>query len=107
MISWAEKTGSATGRLVAGILDRRPHPEQGYRSCLGIMRLARRHGEARVEAACGRAEALGSYSYQTVKNILGARVEGLPFEEQARETATLPVHDNIRGAAYYHKEEKC
>jgi transposase len=107
LISWAEKTGPATGRLVAGILDRYPHPEQGYRSCLGIMRLARRHGEMRVDAACGRAEALGSYSYQTVKNILGARVEGLPFEEPASGTATLPVHDNIRGAEYYHKEEKC
>ena len=107
LIHWAEKTGPATGRLVAGILQRRPHPEQGYRGCLGIMRLTRRHGEARVEAACGRAEALSAYSYQTVKNILSACVESLPFEEPTPTTATLPAHDNIRGADYYHKEEPC
>jgi hypothetical protein len=71
------------------------------------MRLARHHGDARVEAACERAEALASYSYQTVKNILGARVEGLPLEKSASEPLTLPAHDNIRGAVYYHKEEPC
>ena len=44
LIAWAEQTGPATGRLVAGILERRPHPEQGYRACLGLMRLGRAHG---------------------------------------------------------------
>ncbi len=105
LIAWAEKTGPATGRVVAAILKSRPHPEQGYRSCLGIMRLAQRHGAARVEAASARAERLRALSYKTVKNILGAGVEALPFDEPSEVTLTLPVHDNIRGAGYYHKED--
>ena len=50
LIAWAAQTGAATGRLVAGILERRPHPEQGYRACLGLMRLGRLHGADRLEA---------------------------------------------------------
>jgi len=107
LIGWAEKTGPATGRVVAEILRTRPHPEQGYRSCLGIMRLSERHGAARVEAACGRAERLRAASYKTVKNILGAGLDALPFEQPAEATANLPAHDNIRGAGYYQKEEPC
>ncbi|MGH7417779.1 MAG: IS21 family transposase, partial [Candidatus Rokuibacteriota bacterium] len=61
LIRWAEKTGPATGRLVAGILESRPHPEQGYRACLGLMRLGRHYGPARLEAASARAERLRSY----------------------------------------------
>ena len=106
LIAWAEKTGPATGRVVAEILKSRPHPEQGYRSCLGIMRLARRYGPARVEAACARAERLKAASYKTVKNILGAGLESLPFDEPSRTTLTLPSHENIRGAGYFHKENE-
>jgi transposase len=105
LIAWAEKTGPATGRIVAEILRSRPHPEQGYRSCLGIMRLAARYGAARTEAACARAERLRAASYKTVKNILGAGVETLPLD--ASSEATLPLHDNIRGAGYYRKEDPC
>ena len=105
LIAWAEKTGPATGRVVAAILRSRPHPEQGYRSCLGLMRLAQRHGTARVEAASVRAERLRAPSYKTVKNILGAGVETLPFDEPSEVTLTLPVHDNIRGAGYYRQED--
>jgi transposase len=106
LINWAEKTGPATGRVVAEILRSRPHPEQGYRSCLGIMRLSERHGAARVEAACVRAERLRAASYKTVKNILGSGLDALPLDEPAEATANLPTHDNIRGAGYYHKEEQ-
>src|SRR6058998_2216877 len=102
LISWAEKSGPATGRIVAEILRSRPHPEQGYRSCLGIMRLSERHGTARVEAACARAERLRAASYKTVKNILGAGLDALPFDEPAEASPNLPAHDNIRGAGYYH-----
>jgi transposase len=106
LIGWAEKTGAATGRLVSEILKRRPHPEQGYRSCLGIMRLVERHGASRTEAACAKAERLRALSYQTVKNILGAGVETLPFDDPAGTPSTLPAHENIRGAGYFHKEEE-
>lgn len=107
LIGWAEKTGPAATRLVAEILRTRPHPEQGYRSCLGIIRLAQRHGPARLEAACERACRLHSFSYTTVKNILAAGFEALPFDEPAGAAPTLPAHDNIRGAGYYHKEDGC
>ena len=105
IIDWAGKTGAATGRLVAGMMNNRPHPEQGFKASLGIIRLARRHGNERVEAACARAERLHSYSYKTVNNILAARQEALPFEEPEEPTATPPAHENIRGAGYYQQGE--
>jgi len=105
LIRWAEKTGPATGRLVAGILSSRPHPEQGYRACLGIMRLGRHHGDERLEAACARAERLRSYSYRTVKNILASAQERLPLEDERPAPAPTPSHPNIRGPQYYAAEE--
>ncbi|HKY31709.1 MAG TPA: IS21 family transposase [Candidatus Polarisedimenticolia bacterium] len=106
VIAWADKTGPATGHLAAAILKNRPHPEQGYRSCLGLMRLGRTHGDARLEAACRRALQLKAYSYTSVKNILAAGLEHQPLESEA-EQATLPAHDNVRGPAYYHEEDTC
>ena len=105
LIGWAQQTGPETGRLVAGILDRRPHPEQGYRACLGLLRLGRQYGADRLETASARALRLKSYSYRTVKNILASRQEQLPFEDT--EADPTPHHANIRGAAYYtnHPEE--
>ena len=100
LIRWGEKVGPATGQLVARILASRPHPEQGYRACLGIMRLGRQHGNTRLNAASARAMALGSYRYRTVKNILAAGQDRLPLEPPS-ETNPTPTHTNIRGAAYY------
>ncbi len=100
LIHWAEKTGPATGRVVSEILKRRPHPEQGFRSCLGVMRLGRRFCNERLEAACARAEALSSYSYRTVKNILSAGLDGVVLEAGA-EAKPRDEHENIRGADYY------
>ena len=105
LIRWAEKSGPATGRLVAGILERRPHPEQGYRACLGLMRLGRLYGAARLEAACERAEHLRSYSYHTVKNILASGQDRLAFEDEPSHPAPTPHHDNIRGAGHYAAKE--
>jgi transposase len=99
LIAWAAQTGPATGRLVAGILERRPHPEQGYRACLGLMRLGRVHGLDRLEAACQRAERLRSYRYRTVEHILSNRQDQLPLEEPAARPAL--IHENLRGATYY------
>jgi transposase len=99
LIAWAEQTGPATGRLAAGILERRPHPEQGYRACLGLMRLGRQHGADRLEAACQRAERLRSYRLRTVEHILQHQQDRLPLDEPpARPTLT---HENLRGATYY------
>ena len=110
LIRWAEKVGPATGQLVAQILQSRPHPEQGYRACLGIMQLGRRYGNIRLEAACARALVLGSYRFHTVKNILSAGQDHLPLEPPA-ETNPTPTHANIRGADYYAttttEEDRC
>jgi transposase len=109
LVHWAEKTGPACGRLVAGILKSRPHPEQGYRACLGLMRLGKVYGASRLEVACERAEHLRSYSYRTVKNILAASQDRLALGEEPQDSATA-AHDNIRGGEYYAsaaKEEEC
>jgi transposase len=109
LIHWAEKSGPATGRVVAGILRSRPHPEQGYRACLGLMRLGRQYGTARLDAACERAEHLRSFSYRTVKNILASSQDRLSFEDEASLDETTATHDNIRGADYYAatQENRC
>jgi hypothetical protein len=91
---------------VAGILESRPHPEQGYRACLGLMRLGRRYGPERLEVACTRAERLRSYSYRTVKNILASAQDRLPFEDEPPAPEPTPLHGNIRGADYYAAEEE-
>jgi hypothetical protein len=86
--------------LVAGILADRPHPEQGYRACLGLMRLGRLHGADRLEAACHRAERLRSYRYRTVEHILIHQQDRLPLDEPAPARPAVP-HENLRGVAYY------
>jgi hypothetical protein len=73
------------------------------------MRLGRRYGAERLEAASGRAEHLRSYSYRTVKNILASAQDRLPFEDDPPALDPTPTHGNIRGAAYYAtgKEDEC
>ena len=105
LIDWARKSGPHTAELVTHILETRTHPEQGYRSCLGLMRLGKKHGDDRLEAASRRALHLGAYSYRTVKNILSAGTDRLPLEEETSTPAT-PPHENIRGAAYYTTQEE-
>ncbi len=104
LVHWAEQTGPAAAALVTAILESRPHPEQGYRACLGLMRLGKSVGPERLEAAARRALHLHSYSYRTVKNSLAAGTERLPLEE---ETPSLPLvpHENVRGAGYYQETE--
>jgi transposase len=106
LIAWGEKTGPATGRVVSQILQSRPHPEQGYRSCLGLLRLATRYGAERLEKACLRAERLASYSYKTVKNILASGLESAELQSPGAAVAALPRHENIRGAAYYDDDKE-
>ena len=100
LVAWGEQTGPATGALVAAILRSRPHPEQGFRSCLGIFRLGRRHGEARLEAACARALAVGALSYRSVDSILRAGLDRAPLPEPAP-VRTTRSHPNVRGPGYY------
>lgn len=99
IIRWAEKTGASTAALVTEIMERRPHPEQGFRSALGIIRLGRRYGEQRLEAACTRALFMKVYSYRSVESILKNNLDGKELPEEPSEK--LIIHENIRGKGYY------
>jgi transposase len=104
LIHWAEKIGPQTAQVVAHILDSRRYPEQGYRSCLGLLRLAGRFGEERLEAACHRAVRLQASSYKSVQSILQT---GLDRQALPEEPESLPLeHPNIRGAEYFQPKEK-
>jgi len=98
-IRWAEKSGSATAQMVKALLSSRKHPEQGYRSSLGLLRLESRYGKDRLEAACHRALSFGLHSYKGVKNILEAGLDKVTLEEPI--TVTSKTHINIRGTKYY------
>jgi transposase len=83
------------------ILERRPHPEQGFRSCLGIVRLVRPFGAERLEAAAARAIEIGTLTYGSVRSILDNKLDRQPA--QRRPANGVPVlHPNIRGPRYYH-----
>jgi transposase len=101
LIRWAEQTGPNTAGVIAYILERRIHPQHGFRACLGILRLSKQHGEERLEAACQRALALGACSYKSLESILRQGLERLPLAQQ-----NLPLlpdeHINLRGPGYYH-----
>jgi transposase len=100
-IRWAEKTGPATAKLITTVLTSRRHPQQGYRSCLGILRLGKSYGEDRLEAACRRALTLGAHSFKSIESILKHGLDNKPAPEQ--EELALPIdHNNIRGSSYYH-----
>ncbi len=101
IIDWAARTGPATAGLVEAILASRPHPEQGYRSALGIIRLAERHGTSRAEAACARALHLRSYSYHSVKSILKHSLDRQPLPDAQSARPGHPSHGNVRGARHY------
>jgi transposase len=102
IVHWAETMGPQTAALASAILADRPHPEQGYRSCLGILRLAKRYGEVRVEAACARAMSAGARSYRHVESILKHGLDRAPATESTRPATQLPLlHSNVRGRGYY------
>ena len=100
LIAWAEKTGTHTAAVVTRILEQKPHPEQGYRPCLGILRLGERFSPERLEAACHRALSSGSVSYRSIKSMLDHGFDRLPLDEQT--SLELPqTHANVRGPDYY------
>jgi transposase len=102
LIHWGQSVGPKTGKLIEAILEHRPHPEQGYRSCLGILRLAKQYGNERLEAACDRAVLVRARSYRHVASILKNGLDRLPPPKSTPETPTLPLtHENVRGGDYY------
>ena len=102
LIAWGLSLGAATGAVVRWQMEHRPHPEQGYRACLGLQRLARQRGNERLEAACARALSIRSPTYRSVNSILAAGLDRQQVAPPAPSADTLPLHDNLRGADYYH-----
>ena len=97
----AAAIGPSTAKLTELILESRPHPEQGYRACIGILRLGRQYGAARLEAACDRGLDIGARSYGSIQSILKHGLDKQPARA-ARQSELLLDHPNIRGSRYYH-----
>jgi transposase len=100
LVQWADENGPATAGVVEEILSSRPHPHQGFHSCLGLKRLAKRYGPERLEAACRRALDIRGLSYKSIRSILRNGLDRQALAKPAAEPAAA-VHGNVRGASYY------
>ena len=99
-MNWATDIGPATLAVVRHQLKERPHPEHGYRACLGLLNHARHYGKPRLEAACQRALVIGAPTYRSITSILDKGLDQQASSEP--ESTPLPAHGNVRGAGYYH-----
>lgn len=99
--SFAEQIGPSTAAMVEAIMRAKPHPEQGFRACLGILQLAKTYGTARLEAACQRGMSIGARTYGSIASILKTGLDRAFHEEAVAEAVPL-LHENIRGRGYYH-----
>jgi len=101
MLSFAAEIGPSTTALVEIIMRTKPHPEQGFRACLGILRLAKTYGVERLEAACQRGLSIGARSYGSIASILKTGLDRAFHDTAPPDVAPL-LHSNIRGRSYYH-----
>jgi transposase len=101
MMREAAKIGPATIAMVETIMKAKPHPEQGFRSCLGIMRLVKTYGAARVEAASQRGNDIGATTYGSIASILKTGLDKAYVNSKAPDGPPIR-HANIRGRGYYH-----
>ncbi|MCL4369146.1 MAG: IS21 family transposase [Actinobacteria bacterium] len=104
LIGWGASVGPSTGALIAGILERRPHPEQGYRACLGLMRLGREYTPDRLEAAAARALAIKAFSFRSVKNILARGLDRVVLSSEPEPGVVPLFHEHVRGPEYFAEE---
>ena len=99
-LEWAASIGEDVRVCIQAVLDKRQHPEQAYKSCLGILSLGKKYGQDRLIKACDRAIGFGSFSYAAISNILAKGLEE-EKEEGSAAQSPMPSHDNIRGSDYY------
>jgi transposase len=86
--------------MIAYLLTSKPHPEQGYRSCLGLVKLAKKYGNQRLEGACDYAHMTGARSRKSIESIL---IHSLDYHQPEGSALTIPAdHENVRGPTYYH-----
>ncbi|MBE0418334.1 MAG: IS21 family transposase, partial [Coriobacteriia bacterium] len=98
--AWLAQTGPAAAAFAARVMDSFPHPELGFRSCLGLIRLGSKYGEDRLEAACARALASGADRYRSVRSILESGLDAVPLDAP-RDLPPVSGHGNVRGPDYY------
>ena len=101
-INWAQSIGPCTAQVVQQVLHGRPHAEQGYRACLGLLHHARRYSQKRLEGACEHALAMHSPNYRSITSILKKGLDQWPKEDAAQTESSGPEHGNVRGSDYYH-----
>ncbi len=99
-LNWAKDIGPYTLEVVKRQLQDRPHPEHGYRACLGLLNHANRYSQSRLEVACEQALAIGAPTYRSIASILKKGLDQQPPDDNVQEK--LPLHDNVRGSHYYH-----
>ncbi len=98
-IGWAGHIGEECKYFITKILDKKQHPEQSYKSCLGVLHLAKKVGNSRLNNACKRALSYQAYNYKIIERILEKGWDTI--EEPTEETTEIPYHKNIRGRNYY------
>jgi transposase len=104
IVSWAASIGPSVASVVEHILSDKPHPEQGYRSCMALLRTAKQYGPERTEAACKRALSIGAPTRKSVEAILKRGLDRVALDDPEA-APRIVVHDNIRGGDYFDKEE--
>jgi transposase len=102
LINWGYTIGPSTGILVAHLLSSKPHPEMGYRSCLGLLHLSKLYGKERLEAACTLAVSSQAMSQKSVRNILATKLDLVHGAQAKKSEQKVPLHENVRGPSYYH-----
>lgn len=98
-INWASDIGKETEQYIRRILDSKQHPEQGYKSCIGILQYAKKYGRERLNNACRRGIYYNSYNYKVIQNILKNNLDKTEIERENQ--YRLPLHENVRGSSYY------
>jgi transposase len=102
LVRWAAKAGPNTAELIKTIMAKKIHPQQGFRPCLGVMRLGKHYGLDRLEKACRRALRLGASNYKSVESILKNNLDRQPLPDaEKEEDRQIPEHENLRGAPYF------
>jgi transposase len=100
LVEWGRKIGPLTAELLECILASKPHPEQGFRTCLGVIRLGDEYGHQRLEAVAQRALRHRTYSYKNIESMLKCNLDTLP-EAEAQPPRPPLDHPNIRGPKYF------
>ena len=100
-IEWGNSIDASVGAYIIKIIESRNHPEQAYKSCLGILSYEKKVGKQRLINACKRALDFKIYNFKTIQNILENNLDSIDFEQEQDQGQELPNHENIRGKHYF------